>query len=122
MPTWEKFILKANEYMNNEAVSILGYFIENKLIGVIVIIELNNKTYEIKGIAVDSEYRKQGIGKHLIQYVCDNFPVSFLTVETDEDAIHFYKRGGFDSEPFARMGENGEYVRYKCVLRYIENT
>ena len=40
MPTWEKFIMKANEYMSNEAVSILGYFIENKIIGVIVIIEL----------------------------------------------------------------------------------
>lgn len=122
MPTWEKFIMKANEYMSNEAVSILGYFIESKIIGVIVIIELNNKTFEIKGIAVDSEYRKQGIGKHLIQYVCDNFPVSFLTAETDEDAIHFYRQCGFESEQFTRMGENGEYIRYKCVLRCIENT
>jgi len=115
MPTWDKFILKAAEYMSNDAVSILGYYSDNQIAGVIVVAEQANGVFEIKGIAVDCKYRRQGIGKVLIKYVYENFPVSLLTAETDDDAVYFYTQCGFKAEKFTRISENGEYVRYKCV-------
>jgi ribosomal protein S18 acetylase RimI-like enzyme len=120
MPTWEKFIAAADEYMSSEAVSALGYFVDGRIAGVIVIVELDDKVFEIKGIAVDFEYRKQGIGKRLIRHVCSNFQISYLTAETDEDTVHFYKKCGFEAERFVKMGENGEYVRYKIIAELAE--
>ena len=116
MPTWDKFISEANEYMNNEAVNIFGYYKDNRIIGIIVI-KNKNEMFEIKGIAVDSEFRKNGIGKKLIQYVCDELSISMLIAETDDDAVGFYKHCGFEAQKFTRTGDNGEYIRYKCILR-----
>lgn len=59
MPNREKLINRAIEYMNNELIYIFGCYEDSKIVGVIVIELLYNKTAEIKGIAVDNEYRNE---------------------------------------------------------------
>ena len=116
MPTWEKFTSRAVEYMNNDAIHIFGYYEDSRLAGIIAVNQNQDGSFEIKGIAVNPECRNRGIGRKLVQYVCDELPVSKLHAETDDDAIEFYRSCGFETEVFSRMFESGEFRRYKCLL------
>ena len=118
MPTWEKFILLATEYVSDEAINIFSYYEGNLIVGIIVIKQNSRELSEIKGIAVDSRYRNQGIGKNLIKFACDELSLSVLTAETDDDAVNFYKKVGFEINAFYRKNENGKYKRYNCILTY----
>ena len=117
MPTWDKFTSRANEFMSNDAIHIYGHYEDERITGIIVINRNQDGSYEIKGIAVAPEYRNRGIGKKLIQYACDEFFISTLHAETDDDAVDFYKHCGFEAQEFMRTSESGEYKRYKCTLR-----
>ena len=116
MPTWDKFISLANEYMSSETTKIFGYYCDNQVIGIIVISQNQDESHEIKGIAVNSKFRKHGIGKRLIHYVCDELPISMLLAETDDDAVGFYRRCGFETQAFIRTFDSGECWRYRCIL------
>ena len=116
MPTWENFTSKAKDFINQTTISIFGWFIGDLIVGIIVVDKLSDEKTEIKGIAVDVGHRKHGIGKQLVQYVCLNLSLSILYAETDDDAILFYKRCGFETEEFIKIINDGEYKRYKCTL------
>jgi len=120
MPTWENFALRAGEYMLSGAISIFGYYIDERIAGIIVVDKKAGATPEIVGIAVGPEYRKQGVGKRLIIYACKALDTREIMVETDDDAVAFYRRCGFEAEEFMKMFDSGEYKRYKCVL-YMES-
>jgi len=121
MATWEKFMQKATDYMQSRTISIFGCYVGDRIAGIIVVDQEPNKTPEIMGIAVDSQHRKQGIGKRLILHACDSLNICTLTAETDDDAVSFYKRCGFEAEEFTKVFESGEYKRYKCVLNVKGN-
>lgn len=116
MPTWEKFYEHANELINDNSVSILGFLESNCIIGLLVIKQYKDKSAEIKGIAVDPFYRKQGIGQQLIQYSLNNMQISVLFAKTDDDAISFYSHCGFETEELYESFGNSTCKRYKCVL------
>ena len=113
-PTWEKFCARSKELVNDDSVNIYGYLNENKIVGIIAIKSAEGQTAEIKGIAVDPTYRKQGIGQQLIQFVAENTTITKLFAETDDDAILFYKHCGFTTEAFYISIDNRDYRRYKC--------
>lgn len=114
MPTWEKFNKHAIEYISKTTINIFGFFEDKRIVGIIVIDQPIDEIAEIRGIAVDSEYRKHGIGKQLVQHVCNELSTPVLIAETDDDAVDFYNHCGFKTEGFMK---NGEYKRYKCILR-----
>lgn len=116
MPTLEKFKLKANEYIDSPLIHIFGYYENNCIVGIIVVEQKQDGSSEIKGIAVDLKYRKNGIGSKLIQHVCNKLSLFVLTAETDDDAVNFYRHCGFDITEFVRNGDNGKFKRYNCVL------
>ena len=116
MPTWDKLAARANEYMSNDAIHIFGSYDNKRITGIIVINHNQDGSHEIKEIAVAPEYRNRGIGKGLIQYVCDELSISMLYAETDDDAVDFYRHCGFETQEFIRIFETGEYKRYKCLL------
>ena len=116
MPTWEKFDKRAREYLGKETVSVFGFIEEGHIVGIIAVELLGRDSAEIRGIAVDSAYRKCGIGKQLVQYVCKQLSLSELLAETDDDAVGFYRRCGFETEEFIR---DKKYKRYRCVLRVV---
>jgi len=51
---------------------------------------------EIKHIAVAPERRGQQIGGKLIEFVCEKYRLSAVFAETDQDAVDFYKKSGFE--------------------------
>ena len=88
------------------------------------------KSLSINILAVDSHYRKQGIGKTLINSVKDkakiqNFSSVSLTVWSDNvNAINFYKNQGFtevktitvDYHPL--MPHSGGIKLMQCILKH----
>ena len=71
---------------------------------------LLNDTAEILDIAVKPEYRKHGIGKSLIDFIFTQFPIDNITAETDDEAVEFYKRCGFNVIGFGMKCNNKRYI------------
>jgi ribosomal protein S18 acetylase RimI-like enzyme len=68
---------------------------------------------EILDLAVDPDYRSQGLGSFLIgRMIADHSPAK-VTAETDDDAVDFYRKLGFNVVPFqSKWG----ITRYKMDL------
>ena len=67
----------------------------------------------ITHIAVHPEWRERGIGRKLIEFICDELKSDRIEAETDDGAVGFYRSCGFEIEP---LGERYPGVqRYRCV-------
>ena len=84
----------------------------------IVVLKTENGTAEILDIAVKQKYHKKGLGKSLIDFILNQFPVDTITAETDNAAVEFYKRCGFAVTP---TGEVGSTSRYFCKMSAVSN-
>ena len=115
-PTFDKFRIKTEQMQNDSSVSVYGYFLNEKIIGVISTQE-TDETVQIIGIAVDIKERHSGIGTKLIDYVKDKSSKPIIA-ETDSDAVMFYKKYGFDIEEKIVSKSNISYSRYVCTLNY----
>ena len=74
------------------------------------------KKIEIIGIAVDVSARGKGIGSYMINQVINNYGLLFVYAETDNDAVGFYQKNGFDIMEFSETYDGATVVRYKCEL------
>lgn len=115
-PTFDKFKMKVQQMQNDSSVSVYGYFLNEKIIGVISTQE-TDKTVEIIGIAVDSKERHSGIGTKLIDYVRDK-SLKPIIAETDSEAVMFYEKYGFNIEEKIISKTNASYSRYVCTLNF----
>ena len=113
-PSFDKFKFKTEKMQNDSSISVYGYFLNEKIIGVISTQE-TDKTIEITGIAVETKERHSGIGTKLIDYVKNN-SVKPIIAETDSDAVMFYKKYGFNIEEKSISKNNVSYTRYVCIL------
>ena len=68
---------------------------------------------EILDIAVDPVHRGQGIGSLLIRQVIANHLPQQVVAETDDDAVNFYRKVGFNTVPFESQWGT---IRYKMDL------
>ncbi len=103
-------------YNQDDNIYTFGGFDKDRIIGFIVIKNINRqrKTYEIIDIAVNKHYRKLGIASKLIDYVIEKFDIVSLNAETDEEAVGFYKKYGFN----IKIGNKIENTtRYECEYR-----
>ncbi|HAU4213858.1 TPA: GNAT family N-acetyltransferase [Legionella pneumophila] len=90
---------------------LIGAFLKNDLVGVIGL-HLEESFAIIRHIAVIEAYRNQGIGKNMLMYVLNHFPIQTLRAETDDEAYGFYQQCGFRCEAF--INKHGK--RYTCYL------
>lgn len=72
-------------------------FVDSDAVSVCVTTEVDSETVEIKNLAVESRYRKQGIGRRMIEYVERLHPGKTLILGTGEtpSTLRFYKSCGF---------------------------
>ena len=82
----------------------------------IILLKLLEDAAEIIGIAVSEKQRNQGIGKQMIRSVLQYERLERLEAQTDEDAIGFYRKCGFNDERIIIDYPDGSAVRYNCVL------
>ena len=75
---------------------------------------MEQKNVEILGIAVELSARGKGIGSYMIKQVIDNYDLSAVYAETDQDAVGFYRNIGFCVLEFSETYDEETVIRYKC--------
>ena len=116
MPTEEKFNNKVDLFLNDNSVKIFVCFEQDKIVGIMVVSFKEQKKIEIIGIAVDVSARGKGIGSYMINQVINNYGSLFVYAETDNDAVWFYQKNGFNIVEFSETYDGETVVRYKCEL------
>ena len=93
--------LEFDEKDNSENTVHIGFFDNNKLIGVARLIDLDKDVIHIGRVVIDKEYRGQGIGRELI-IGCENIAQQILKrkiiieLSAQIQAENFYKSLGYN--------------------------
>lgn len=108
-PTPERLKDRAEKYSADKRTNVYACKTGGIYVG-IVVFKTENGTAEILDIAVKPEYRKHGIGKSLVDFIFTQFPIDNITAETDDEAVEFYKRCGFDVNVSGMKCNNKRYI------------
>lgn len=108
-PTPERLKDRAEKYSADKNTFVYACKTGGIYVG-IVVFRMENGTAEILDIAVKPEYRKHGIGRSLIDFIFTQFPIYTITAETDDEAVGFYKRCGFDVIGLGMKCNNKRYI------------
>lgn len=121
--TWDKSVeamdRKEVEFQRREDLYLYGWLENNEILGVCGV-EVHSDWVMIHNIAVDPNTRKSGIGKAMIIALQQKYK-TIVKAETDDDAIEFYRKCGFETEGFTKTYNGAEWQRYKCVLHFNNN-
>ena len=110
-PISERLLSRAEKYQADDNTSVYAYSENGEYKGIIVF-KIKERTAEILDIAVIPEYKGNGIGSGLIDYIFTRFAVNKITAETDDDAIGFYEKYGFT---VGDITVKFDAKRYTCV-------
>jgi len=75
--------------------------LDNKIVGTVALLKVNNKIYELSKMAITDKYQGKGIGKKLLYYCIDkvkNLKASKIILYSNTKlipAIELYKKCGF---------------------------
>lgn len=113
-PTEERLNNRVDKYITNQSIAVFAYKNNDAYKGVIILDISNTKEIIILDIAVSNNYRKAGIGSSLINHCIKTFEPNKIVAETDDDAVEFYKKCGFD---ILFLGDKygAGITRYKCT-------
>ena len=114
-PTPERLKHRAEEYAADSNVKAYACKNSEKYIGIVVFVTEDGTT-EILDIAVKPEYRKHGIGRKLMDFIFNRFPVDTIIAETDDEAVEFYKKCRFTVTPTKEVSDTR---RYFCKLSAV---
>jgi len=107
---------RMEEFRRREDLYLYGWVENSEILGTCGV-EVHSDCIVIRNIAVDPNARKRGIGKAMIAAVQQKFKTT-VKAETDDGAVEFYRKCGFETEGFMKTYPSGECQRYKCVLRF----
>lgn len=114
-PTEEKLKSLADLYESDPTIHAFSCVDNRRVMGVAVFKRLTASTVEIVSIAVDPAFRHQGIGSKLISFSTNSLKCDEVRAETDDHAVGFYRRYGFD---IVSLGEKYPgVIRYLCTLK-----
>lgn len=109
-PTPDKIERLLQAYSNDNE-NLYGAFLNQTLVG-IVGFHINQHQATIRHLAVLEMYRKQGVGKQLVQNIVKEFSVGLLYAETDDDGLSFYQRCHFHSHELNSPYDSKRYACY----------
>lgn len=91
-----------NKMLDDDKVCILAYYIDNLIVGYILVRIFEDKTCLLDGLFVEEEYRNRKIGSSLInkalEYIKDK-DIKYIDINVmkeNEVARHLYKKLGFN--------------------------
>ncbi len=91
-----------SEILKDNNVVLIAYYLDNEIVGYILIRKTSKNTCLLDGLYVLEKYRNQGIGKSLLTEainMCKNFKVKYVDINViikNEVAKTLYKKMGFD--------------------------
>lgn len=115
-PTYEEYLKKLNAFGSSSDVVAYVCNDNGQNAGIIVLQQINNFSAEIIGIAVRSNFQRQGIGTFMIKEAANRLKLKYIIAETDDDAVWFYKAVGFTITKEIKHYNYGDSVRYHCRL------
>lgn len=106
---------------NTESTQHLGAFFKDKLVGILSLFVAKNQIFDapkqiqLRGMAIDIAYQKQGIGKSLLQETLKRKkPDDLIWCHARLSAVDFYQKNGFQkaSNSFDISGVGPHIVMY----------
>ena len=101
------------DYELDKRKTLYGYFLEKKLVGIMGI-KTNVETIEVLHFGIHPEYRDNHLGTEFLDFLKQWNKA--ITLTTDDDAILFYKKYGFECTEYYEEKYNKR--RYNCIYRY----
>ena len=108
--------IRMAEFKSREDLRLYGWIENDEVLGVCGV-EIHSDWVVINNIAVNFSARKHGIGRAMIIAIQQKYQIT-VEAETDDDAIEFYRKCGFETEGFVKTYNDGECQRYKCILHF----
>ena len=115
-PTEEKFYAKTDAFLE-KGVKVVACLRCGRKVGVAAVAVATDNSAEIVGIAVENSERGQGIGSFMVSEIIRVYALSSVYAETDDDAVEFYRKNGFETIGFTEDYGGQSVRRYKCELR-----
>ncbi|WP_276352379.1 GNAT family N-acetyltransferase [Cohnella caldifontis] len=112
-PDPEKLKAAMESYESNDNI-LMGYSLDGEIIGVIGYRSLPDEGIYIRHLSVDPEYRGLGYGRGMILELIDLIKPKKIKLETDDDAVDFYRSIGFEITSLGQKYPHAE--RYECVF------
>ena len=117
MPTKEKFNKKVDDFLADKSIKFFACLQQDEIKGVISVLFDGKDKAEIVGIAVDISARNKGVGSYMIDQLANDYGLTFVLALTDDDAVEFYRKCGFEVTKFTKTHHDGEtVVHYMCEL------
>jgi len=111
----EKVDYEIARYIGSSNRQLYEYHLGDEIVGFVGVEVITLEHYEIKHIAVLPDLRGQNIGSKMVKFVCKKHDLSFISAETDCDAVEFYRKYGFE---VINLGEKYPGVnRYRCEYK-----
>lgn len=91
-----------NKMLDDENIVLLAYYLENKIVGYILVRKINDYICLLDGLYVLEEYRNQGIGNSLLNEAikkCKEFNVKYIDInvmDKNDIAKKIYKKLDFN--------------------------
>ena len=109
--TIETAVTTLEAYRNNTSRQLFGWVKDGEILGVCGF-QVHDTALEILHIAVDENCRGHGIGRAIIDSLTEKHKLP-ICAETDDDAIDFYRKCGFEAASFEKYNTR----RWKCILQ-----
>jgi len=109
-----------DENLEKEATEIhLGAFSEYRLIGVLILSELNKTEVKMRQVAIDDGWRNKGIGSQFIKFsenFCAQKFYTTILLHARKTAVHFYEKCGYQVQGDAFLEINIPHFKmYKSI-------
>lgn len=114
-PTEERLKNRANDYIANHTTAVFAYKSNDIYKGIIILDISNIKEIIILDIAISNNFKNTGIGSILINHCIKTFEPNIIVAETDDEAVEFYRKFGFDIFVLGDKYSSG-ITRYKCIF------
>ncbi|MDE7191604.1 MAG: GNAT family N-acetyltransferase [Clostridia bacterium] len=92
----------------------------------IVVCDEGNGILEIKNLAVEPQYKRQGYGKKLVEFVCKHYKEKYHTIRVGTGnsplTVPFYEKCGFKRSEVIKdfFTENYDHPIYECGIRLVD--
>ncbi len=92
----------------------------------IVVCDEGNGILEIKNLAVESQFKRQGYGKKLVEFVCEFYKEKYHTIQVGTGnsplTVPFYEKCGFKRSQVIKgfFTENYDHPIYECGIRLVD--
>jgi ribosomal protein S18 acetylase RimI-like enzyme len=119
-PTPQRLQMRANRYHNKPDSAVFAAICQEHICGIIVADIVSLHSITILDVAVAETMEHRGIGKAMILHLIDEYHPVEIYAQTDEAAVGFYRRIGFEVSQAEEKYKG--VTRYNCIYpcNYIE--